>query len=156
MQVYYSEIIAATASVEGNYYLKVTAMYGNESIESFSSEYSGQKYIIVEQDEEQLNSSVYIYIVVATLSVFAIIVITVIVHHKDKYFRSRRSSEKEDKGVNETSSSKCQFENGAKVNAEKAGLPQHKINENDEKMKFLSDQSTECVDIDLNFWNTWR
>ncbi|XP_060589105.1 uncharacterized protein LOC132744417 [Ruditapes philippinarum] len=62
------------------------------------------------------------------------------------------SSEKEDKGVNETSSSKCQFENGAKVNAEKPGLPQHNdINENDEEMKFLSAQSTECVDIDLNF-----
>lgn len=153
MQVYYSEIIAATASFEGNYYLKVTAMYGNDSRESFSSEYSGQKYIIVEQDEEQLNSSVIISIAVATLIIFAIIsIVTVIVLRKGKYFRSRRrSSEKEDKGVNETSSSKCQFENGAKVNAEKPGLPQHKINENDEKMKFLSDQSTEGVDIDLNF-----
>ncbi|XP_060595357.1 uncharacterized protein LOC132749563, partial [Ruditapes philippinarum] len=49
MHVYYSEIIEAKASAEGKYYLKVTAIYGNESKESFSANNSAQKYIIEEQ-----------------------------------------------------------------------------------------------------------
>lgn len=52
MHMYYSEIINANASAEGKYYLKVTAIYGNESKESFNSKNSGQKYNIQEQDEE--------------------------------------------------------------------------------------------------------
>ncbi|XP_060597713.1 uncharacterized protein LOC132751553 [Ruditapes philippinarum] len=110
MQVHFSETIAANASAEGNYYLKVTAMYGNESKESFSSGYSGQKYIIEEQDKEQSNSDRY-YVVVVVFVVFAVAatlnLLALTVFFNRIYFHRQRLSERGD--TEENTMSTCWY-----------------------------------------------
>ncbi|XP_060606154.1 uncharacterized protein LOC132758492 isoform X2 [Ruditapes philippinarum] len=60
-QVKYTEIVTSKPNENGNYFLKIEAIYGNESKESFKT---AKKYIIEEQDEKEVKAGVIIIVYV--------------------------------------------------------------------------------------------
>ncbi|XP_060557245.1 uncharacterized protein LOC132717713 [Ruditapes philippinarum] len=85
--VYYTEIILANGSITGKYYLKVAAIYGNESKDSYYSYKSVMKYMIGEQDEEHLNPvskniGTFNVVMMAMLFIFIMIILCAMVLYK--------------------------------------------------------------------------
>ncbi|XP_060565917.1 uncharacterized protein LOC132724948 isoform X1 [Ruditapes philippinarum] len=96
-QVQYTEIISAKSSDNGNYFLKILAVYGNESKESYSTAY---KYIFEDHDNERIDIAPVIGQVAVVVGVVGVVgVILGFILLVARYFVLKRRKQREKENV---------------------------------------------------------